>query len=476
MRLKKLFSDSLLYGIPKYLGYLSAILLTPIYLRIFSKAEYGAQDVFQTWNNFVIMIIPLGLINSVERYYIEKNISKKKLIGTAMSILLINCTIYILSIICFKNFFLKGFLGEIKHVDVFYLSLALVVLTVVSDCFLSVLKIQIRSKQYAFITITNFLILTVLGFTLVYFYHYGIEGFFYAGIISLMFNNVMSIYYLRNELSITYDKDIVKLLFTFGIHYLLVSVVFQVFNVTDRYLISHYLSLDDVGIFSLGYRLSNFTQFFITPFTLAWLPHAYRLKDHESAESTFIKVSQIYVLICAILLSTICLFRKELIFYFSKEYSDAYVSIGILAFLNFVMGLSYFWALGIPFKNKTIIYSYIAPISALLNFIASWIGVRLIGINGIALGSLIGGVFWIAALNYFSQKLYKINFNYTSYLPLLMFPVFFFFFSDKFDVLSTSMLVTIAIKVLAITITSTALLYFSGSWKTIIEYVKQRRN
>lgn len=475
MKLRNLFSDSLLYGIPKYLGYVSAILLTPVYLRIFSKAEYGVLEIFHSWNTFIIVVIPFGLLPAIERYYIEEKTPRKKLVGTALSILTLICLIYISGIVLLKNVFLRGFLGEIVYQKVFYLSLVIVVLTVLSNCFLQILKIQLRSIQYAIISITNFLLLTILGFVLVYFFHTGIEGFFYAGVISLLFSNVMSVYYLRNEITIAFDRSIIKLLFTFGIHYLFVSLVFQLFNVIDRYLISHYLSLNDVGIYSLGYKISNFTQFFITPFTLAWMPYAYRIQNGENSQSIFIQVTKIYFLICSILMSILLLYRKELILYFSSEYAESYISIGILAFLNFVMGLNYFFGLGIPFKSKTILYSFIAPVSVLINFMISFIAVKYMGIEGIALGSLVGGIFWTGTLHYYSQKLYKIEFNYLSYAPLLLFPIFFFFFSNTIDSFFDNILIAVAIKAFIVVLMGILLFYFYSPWQAIILFVKNIR-
>lgn len=475
MRLKNLFSDTILYGLPRHFGNLLSILIIPIYLRIFSPSEYGAQESFQAWINTIVIIVPLGLFNSLERYYVDETISKKKLIGTTLSVLLLNCLIYTIGILCCKNLFINLYIKDWKFETVFYLSIPIVVLTIISNFFLSIFKIQLKSKLHALIITTNLLVVTLLGFALVYFFHFGIEGIFYAGIFSLLVGNIISLYLLRRELSLSFNKEIVKILFSFGIHYFVVSILVQVFNVIDRYLINHYLSLEHVGYFSLAYKIAFFTQIFITPFTLAWMPYAYRLKDQEGSEKTIINVTYIYFLICSVLVSTVCLFRKELIFYFSDQYGEAYTSIGLLSFLNFIMGLAYFFTLGIPFKNKTYLFLYIAPITSLLNFFVSLLGVKLIGLDGIAFGSLVGGICWIGALHYFSQKLYKIRFNYISYLPLLAIPVFFLLSSRFFDNWFSSLIATMIVKVVIMLLVTTSLLYFTGSWKTITDYLKNRK-
>ena len=67
--LKRIFSDSIIYGVSSYLSVVAAIFLTPIYTRILLKTDYGAMDIINTWISLVVAILPLGLLNAVVRFY-----------------------------------------------------------------------------------------------------------------------------------------------------------------------------------------------------------------------------------------------------------------------------------------------------------------------------------------------------------------------------------------------------------------------
>ena len=76
--IKILFKDSFIYGISSYVNLLAAFILTPIYTRILSKESYGLMDLCVTWNNFFMLIIPLGLTAAMLRTYQDYKTSPEK--------------------------------------------------------------------------------------------------------------------------------------------------------------------------------------------------------------------------------------------------------------------------------------------------------------------------------------------------------------------------------------------------------------
>jgi O-antigen/teichoic acid export membrane protein len=100
MSIKKLFfRDTIIYGLSSYLGIIAGLILTPVYTRYFSKVEYGEMDLLNTWNNFIMLIIPLGITTSILRNFnqFEKDESEKRdNLGTLFLFLIISSSCYIL--------------------------------------------------------------------------------------------------------------------------------------------------------------------------------------------------------------------------------------------------------------------------------------------------------------------------------------------------------------------------------------------
>ena len=70
MQLRKVFfNDTLVYGVTGYLGLVASFFLTPFYTRILTKEDYGLLDLFNVWNSFFALVLPLGLFTAILRLY-----------------------------------------------------------------------------------------------------------------------------------------------------------------------------------------------------------------------------------------------------------------------------------------------------------------------------------------------------------------------------------------------------------------------
>ena len=92
--LKKVLGESAVYGLSSYVGVFASIFLTPIYTRILSKGDYGIMDIFLTWNNLFLTILPFGLIGGLFRFYPEYKNDIRSLTGTILAFLLLIGALY----------------------------------------------------------------------------------------------------------------------------------------------------------------------------------------------------------------------------------------------------------------------------------------------------------------------------------------------------------------------------------------------
>ena len=165
-----LIKDSIVYGSFKDLSILSALILTPIYTRIISKESYGLMELFNTWNNLVIAILPLGIVTTVIKFYPEYKSNKNALqsiVGNMFSALIILSLLYIVLSFLIKEHFIEHFIGvDSKIVNIVYWQSVLVVIFSIFSSFnLNILRAEFKGK-YVAVSVTNFLILSILGFVL----------------------------------------------------------------------------------------------------------------------------------------------------------------------------------------------------------------------------------------------------------------------------------------------------------------------
>jgi O-antigen/teichoic acid export membrane protein len=460
--IKRLFGDSFIYGITGYLTVIAGIILTPIYTRILSKSEYGIMDIFNTWNTFAMAILPIGLITSIVTFYpeVSDNLKKKKaLLGTILSSISVLSIIYVIIMLFLKEIFIK-YINEPNLSEIYYQSIYIVIASLFVAYVKVVLQTKFQKYRYALITITNFIILSLLGFVFVYYYDMRILGFFRAMSLSMSLTILLGIILIKKEIYFEFDKTILKKLLNYSSHLLSVFFLFQAINLVDRYILLEFGSLEDVGVYNIGTKISGIVKIVFAAFATAWFPIAMSIKEKEDSIKTYRLVHNVYFFVTLILLSSLFIFRKELIIFFAPDYLESYNLIGILAVAYAVNGSIYIYSLGLHIKKKTKYLTTSAILSIITNLVSSIFFIKIMGIDGVAWGTLIGGVVWVISQLYYSQKAFyiKYDFLYSLFVIILLIVIMFSIPMIENSIV-LSMRLTVLSKVILIIIFS-IILYF----------------
>lgn len=421
--LKSLLKDTVVYGISKYLGVFAAIFLMPIYTRLLTKGDYGVMEIINSWNNFIIMLIPLGLTSSIIRFYADikdNQTERKEYLGTINITLIIISVLYTIIMIVAKPFFIPFFDQFEGMHEIYYHSIFIAVATIFIGHFLTLLQVQFKKVNYLLVSVINLFILVILGFVFVYSFQMGVVGFFRASSIANLITLTFCFWFTRSDFSILFVNKTFKKILKYSIHILSVGILFSLVNLLDRYIIAEFGNIQEVGLYSIGVRISGIMGLAVASFSLAWFPIAMNMKDEENAKNTYSRVHDFYFIVSTILLVSLFLFRKELIVIFAPDYMEAYNVIGILGAQLIINGTIYFYSLGIHINKKTKYISYSGIVSILINVVLSILLVRNYGINGVAIGTLVGSIVWVIIQFFYSQKELHIPFKFKTVITSLI--------------------------------------------------------
>lgn len=473
---KALLKDTIIYGVSKYLGVFAAIFLMPIYTRLLTKGDYGVMEIINSWNNVIIMLIPLGLSSSIIRFYADikdQKLERKQYLGTINASLILISALYVIFMVAFKPLLIP-FFNDFHGIDEIYMhSIFIAIATIFIGHFLTLMQAQFKKINYLIVSVVNLFVLVILGFVLVYNYEMGILGFFRASSIANLIALTLCIYYTRADYSINFEKTVFKKVFEYSIHLLSVGLLFNLVNLLDRYIIAEFGDLQEVGLYSIGVRISGIIGLAVASFSLAWFPIAMNMKDDLNAKKTYSKVHDFYFIASTIVLVALLLFRNELIIIFAPDYQNAFNVIGILGAQLIINGTIYFYSLGIHIKKRTKYITYSGIISIIVNVGLSLILVRNYGIDGVALGTLGGSVVWVFIQYFYSQKLLFIPFKIKTALIATLVCLTSYLFSPFLDeILDNSIFVSILVKGLII-LFLTALLILGFIGKTGINDIKE---
>ena len=196
-------------------------------------------------------------------------------------------------------------------------------------------------------------------------------------------------------------------------------------------------------------RVSNFLQIAIGSFGTAWMPYALSIMKEEGNKKIYSKVFEFYIVCLTAAIAIILLFRKELLEFFAPDYFESYHTIAWLLLFNFIMGTVYVLTIGLHVKQKTQVLSWAAIACVLSNFGVSIVLVKFFGINGIAIGSVVGALAWILIQHHYSQKHFHIGFSYLKTLLVVSTLLIPLICSQYLDTLFSNTILLITIKVMA---------------------------
>lgn len=417
--IRRVLSDSVVYGLTRYASAIAAIFLTPIYTRMLLKEDYGAMDIFNSLNTLIIQVLPLGMTTAAMRFYPtfkEDPALKRKSFGTILVALTILGIIYCLAMLAMEGFFVKKVFKLQGYEAVYRVCIFLVFGSMFMNYFQSILIAKLEKTKYLISSLTNFVLLSGLGFLFVYYFKTGIIGFFVASAIGMMVSLSLSLYFIRGDLGWEFDRQRLREILGYSIHLVSAMVLFELANLLDRYILVTFGNLNDVGVYSIGARIANITQLFVSGFSMAWFPLAMSISKQANAKEIYSRVNTLYVLLGAFFVSSLILFRSELLAFFTPDYLEASNTIGILTVFNYVAGSIYVFTLGLHTTGRTRAISRAAVASVVVNAVSSVGLYSLFGIEGVAIGTLLGGIVWIGIQFYDSQKHYPIEFDKWSML------------------------------------------------------------
>lgn len=364
-------------------------LLLPILTKHLTPADYGIISLVNTYVSVFIPIIGLSTAGfAVVEYYDPKlpreefphlfsSVRVIPLIGTAVLALL----------------FLIGspFLPGIMELPLtaYWLVVPLTLLTLYFTNFSTFLVATKRAGLFAATSIARLVAETLLTVALVVWLGRAWNGRIESALAIAGIFSVGSFYFYRKWGLISWNirKTYIRQAVLFGTPLIMHQIGKFVINQSDRIFLTKMVSLDEMGIYSVGYQVGTVILIVVTAFSNFFSPFLYEklAKGGEEEKREVIRVSYwslIGTLACVFLLTlaTPIIFR----YFVDPSYAGA-------AKYVFWVGLGYFfWAIYIVFSGyifflkKTKVLGYIAIVNVALNLLLNFLFIRYFGAIGAA--------------------------------------------------------------------------------------------
>lgn len=412
----KLFVENLLvYGLGGVISKLVPLIMLPVITRLMPNTFYfGLNDISVTIVSFGSAIAIMGMYDAMFRMFFEKDEEeyKKSICSTALSFTIMTSVIVFLVLVIFREFWSELFFDDVKYTNLLMLTAMSVLIGATNSIVSAPTRMRNQKKIFLITNTLSPIISYAISIPML------IHGMYVvalplASVISALSIELIFIVLNRNWFSFSkINFKLLKQLLAIAIPLFPNFLMYWVFNSSDRLMISQMLGMEYNGIYAIGGKIGQASQLIYTAFAGGWQYFAFStMRDKDQVEMT----SNIFEYLGAITFAAgmIMAACSKTIFeiLFEGDYVEGYIVapylfLAPLLLMLFQVIVNQFIVIKKTWYNLIALF-----IGALSNIVINFTLIPIMGIEGAAIGTLLGYIIAIiiTAVILTKMKLIKIG-------------------------------------------------------------------
>jgi O-antigen/teichoic acid export membrane protein len=435
------------YTIGEVIPRVLSFLLLPVLTKYLTTSDYGISSYINTIATFLYVLTTLSVNSYALRTYYKVNseLDKKKLIGNIFVFLCgWGMIMLILEALLFPVL-LNTFSVQVPFYPYFLLGLVINFFDVASVIPLITYRVNEDAKGFVLLSVGRTIVQYVFILLLIVYFRMGLLGSFLGRLIACVPFLIIYISIIKKKGIFTINVQQIKEALRFSLPLLPGALSYLVISMFDRIILERYVSLSELGIYSVASTLALTLNIVIQGFYRSFEQKIFR--EHNNIEYLN-KVDSLYkIYIAALYVPAFCviLFSREILLFFtSSQYFSASFYVPYLVIAVIVSGMNTFIGTLLIADNRRKIISISSFTAAILSFVINLVFIKYYGVLGACLASILS--FFIVSIFYFAKARIVKRYLIQQTIFLII------FFAARYIDLPTSLSAEIAIKLLIVMI------------------------
>ncbi len=451
--LKKLASQTAIYGLSTIVGRLLNYFLVPIYTRVFLPGEYGVVTQMYAIVTFLNVAYTYGMETAFFRFsQLEKD--NPRIYSTNLISIISSSVILGLLLIIFSNPIAAwmGYEGHGIYIIWFALILAFDAITAIP---FAKLRLENKAKKYASIKflwiISNvflnlfFLVAcpTIMKGNMefikplinaIYNPEMGVGYVFISNLIS----SFITLLILLPEITgirFSFDTILWKKMLQYALPLLIAGFAGMINEVMDRLMMPYLVAdkstaLTQIGIYGACYKVSILMTLFIQTFRQAAEPFFFTEANAENSKKIYADVMTYFVIACSIIFLGVMMNMEIVKHFVGIKYRSGLTVVPILLLANLCLGIFFNLSIWYKLSGHTKWGAYLAIFGAIITLTLNIWWIPLIGYMGAAWATLVCYALMMLASYAIGQRYYPVSYNLPKILGYLALSLALYFLSD----------------------------------------------
>ena len=417
-------------------------LLLPLYVKYLTKADYGVLALLASVEATVKLFFRWGVDGAFMRFWYDREDErdKQRLASTLFFFLLgANGVLLILSLVA-SPFISERLLQSSGNT----LALQLVLLNTFAIGFtfipFHVLRMQGRAREFSGLTLARSASTLVLRLILVIGAGLGVMGVVLADVIVTAVLLTVMLRWFAPLVRPMFSRALLRQSLAFGLPRIPHGFAMQLMAVGDRFVMTRYVSVQDIGLYSMGVSFGLIEKIVLGAFEYAWAPFYYATAREPDAARVFSTVGTYGIAVLALMTAGLSAIAADLLQVVTHgQYVAAADVVTWTAVGVFFYGVYLLTSIGLNITSKTAYYPITTAVGAALNIGLNFALIPRFGIIGAAWAN--GAAYAVqAALAFqFSQRFYPVRYEYGRISRVVIAAVIAFVIAKKLPVMPASL-------------------------------------
>jgi O-antigen/teichoic acid export membrane protein len=314
-KIRKLASHILIYGLGNSGVRIVGFFLIPVYTRYLTPEDYGILALVAMLDQILFILMNMGQSSALFRTYFAHSQSEERetVVTTSLWLILtLSFPIGLLALILAEPLALV-LTGNAGYTSWVILGIGGVAFKTLLRIPFAVLRAREQSRRYASLALAQSMVGIVSGIIFVVGLHLGGRGV----LLSQLTAEILLCAYLvpatLRGLKFKFSKRDAQELLGYGIYIVPTSILNFLLNLSDRYFLKHFISLQAVGLYALGYRFGEILFFAMSAFRLAWPQFLFGNQRSPEASALYARVCTYFLTVMGFLWLAVSLLAEELI-------------------------------------------------------------------------------------------------------------------------------------------------------------------
>ncbi len=343
---RDLLKHSSIYGLGQILSRVASVLLLPVYTHVLTPSDYGAVAILDLTAALLSVLIGSGMAAAVTRFHFATEDERERdgVWWTGVAWIVVMASAVVLPLVLIREQLAVWTLGDAFPDGGLYYALALATLWfgTIGQVTETYLRVQKWSGRFVAISLGRLLVNVGLNVWFLVGLGWGVPGLLLGNLLATILTALVQFaVFARSRPRPTLDRGILGRLFHFGGPLVITALLSMLMHEADRYLLRLFLSMEEVGIYSLAYKIGDaINTLCLLPFGAIWGVVMYEIAERPDARQVYATVFKYFTFgMMTVMLGVALVAEPALGILAAEEYGAAadLVPIVLLAYVLFAM-------------------------------------------------------------------------------------------------------------------------------------------